>query len=791
MNKPNKIVISLFALLAWPMLLSAQENGLTIAGQFKQYHENAVNEKLFVHTDKNFYLVGEIVWFKVYYVDGNLHQPIDVSKLAYLEILDKNDKAVLQTKISLSEGSGNGSLYLPVSLNSGVYRLRVYTQWMKNFNADYFFEKPLTVVNSVRTLDAQTPLNASYDIGFFPEGGNLVQNIKTKLAFRITNQWGKGINSGGIVVNQNNDTMADFRTLKFGIGHFMFTPRAGDTCKAIIHINDTVIVYKLPSVQEQGYVMNINKEAESKLRVTVTTNIPSANTIQLLIHTRQAIKLSEEKILHNGTTDFIIDKNNLGEGISHFTIFNQAKQPVCERLYFIRPAKKLIIESSANQQQFSSREKVAVQVISKDETGKQVPADLSVSVYKVDEISSLQGSDISNYLWLTSELKGNIESPGYYFTGHTDEMEEAADNLMLTHGWRRFRWQDILNNGKPSFHFLPEFRAHIINAKITNTATGLPAPDVLAYLSVPGKRVQLYGSKSDAAGRLRFYTTDFVGANEILLQPDGKTEGSYKIEIVNPFSEKFSSAVLPAFELQDKIKDPLIDNNVSVQVQNVFSGDKLKQLYSPAVDSNGFYGAPDNSYTLDDYVRFSTMEEVLREYVQEVLVRRQKENFRLMISGGLENKVFLDDPITLFNGVPVFETNKIMQYDPHKVHRIEVVKRRYFYGSSVLNGIVNFTTYQPDPAMLSGLNAVVFDYEGVQFEREFYSPRYETREQLLGRMPDFRNVLYWSPAIRTNAQGKTEFSFYTSDQKGQYIVVLQGMSAEGSTGEELASFIVK
>ena len=185
------------------------------------------------------------------------------------------------------------------------------------------------------------------------------------------------------------------------------------------------------------------------------------------------------------------------------------------------------------------------------------------------------------------------------------------------------------------------------------------------------------------------------------------------------------------------------------------------------------------------------MEEVLREYVVEVLVRRQKETFRLIMSGGLENRVFLDDPLTLFNGVPVFDPNKIMQYDPLKIHKIEVVRRRYFYGPAIMNGIVNFVSFQPDPTMLSGLRAVVFDYEGVQLERQFYSPKYETPEQFASRAPDFRNVLYWSPGITTSADGKAEFSFYTSDQKGGFAVVVQGLNAEGKAGVKVFPINVK
>jgi hypothetical protein len=180
------------------------------------------------------------------------------------------------------------------------------------------------------------------------------------------------------------------------------------------------------------------------------------------------------------------------------------------------------------------------------------------------------------------------------------------------------------------------------------------------------------------------------------------------------------------------------------------------------------------------------MEEVLREYVYEVLVRRQKENFHFVVAD-VDNKIFLDDPFTLINGVPVFDPNKIIKYDPLKVKKIDIIKRKYFYGPLIMNGIVNFITYQPDPE----LNPSALEYEGLQYQREFYSPVYETPEQVSSHLPDFRNVLYWAPDVKTDAQGKAEINFYTSDIKGKYVAVLQGMNDDGRVGEKFISFEVK
>ncbi|MGZ5134444.1 MAG: hypothetical protein ACXWCG_04820, partial [Flavitalea sp.] len=638
-------------------------------------------------------------------------------------------------------------------------------------------------------LDEQPRTENSYEVGFFPEGGNLVENNESKIAFRISDRWGKGIDCKAVVVNRNNDTVARFQPLKFGIGHFKFTPATGQTYRAIINIEDSVVIHPLPTTQQQGYTMNLSSQDESKLRITVGTNISAATGVHLFVHTHQVIKISEQKPLSNGTAEFIIEKNKLGEGISHLTVFNEAGEPVCERLYFVRPTRKLSIEPTITSQQIKARSKVNVDVLTKDELKKEIPAVLSVSVYRAYSNEN-EEAGITEYFWLQSELRGKVESPGYYFSSPSAEVDDALDNLMLTHGWRRFLWPDVMNKISYTKKFVPELTGHVIHGKVTNTSTGLPGRDVIAYLSVPGSRVQLYSSKSDTDGQIRFYTSDFYGPNEILLQTDSRSDTTYRIELTNPFSEVFSSGPLPFFKLSDELKDPLIENNVSVQIQNAFSADKIRQFYAPSVDSSAFYGKPDNLYILDEYIRFSTMEEVLREYVAEVLVRRQKENFRLMIANN-RGELMLEDPVTLFNGVPVFETNKIMQYDPLKIKEIEVINGRYFYGPSVFNGIVNFTTYQPDPAMISGLNAVVFDYEGLQFTREFYSPVYETPEQLTSRLPDFRNVLFWSADIKTDLLGKAQIEFYTSDQKGRYIVILQGMNAEGRFGQQILSFEVK
>jgi hypothetical protein len=146
------------------------------------------------------------------------------------------------------------------------------------------------------------------------------------------------------------------------------------------------------------------------------------------------------------------------------------------------------------------------------------------------------------------------------------------------------------------------------------------------------------------------------------------------------------------------------------------------------------------------------------------------------------------DPLVLVDGVPIFNMNKVFAVDPLKVRKLEVVPYRYYYGPTELEGIFSFTTYKGD---LGGVEldprAVVIDYEGLQLQREFYSPVYDTEQQASSRIPDFRNLLYWTPTVNA-AEG---VSFYTSDQPGKYIGVVQGLTGNGDAASKAFTFEVK
>ena len=761
--------------------------------QYDPSHPDGLYEKIFVHTDKTVYLAGELIWFKIYQVDGYKHQPIDVSKVSYVEIISSEKKVVLQGKIEMNSGAGKGSFLIPPSLPSGNYLLRAYTNWMKNFSVAGYFEKQVTIINSLKRPDWKTITDPGYDLQVFPEGGNLVEGITSKVAFRITDQNGKGVDCSGLIVNQNNDTIAIIKTARFGIGNFTFTPKHGYAYRAILKVNNSTVSKELPAAYTKGYVMQLTAEENDQLRITVNTNNSvAASPVHLVVHKKQMIQIAMVSTIQSGKAVFNIDKRQCLDGISYFTLFDDSGKPLCERLYFKRPHQRLHINVSTDNSSYGTKQPVNVSVTTFGDTSRPLQADMSVSVFLVDSLQGADGADIFNYLWLDSELEGSVESLGYYSTTTGSEYDHAIDDLMLTHGWRRFDWDDTVTNKRPLLKYLPEYEGHLINGRVVHKRTGNPGRGITGFLSIPGQRFAFSNAVSDDEGHIRFVVKDFIGTEEVIVQTDHRKDSAYRIEIANPFSEALPSHSLTPFDLSEKHKNFLVTRSIGVQAQNFYLTDSIRRFLLPQYsDTTSFYGKPDKEYFLDDYTRFITMEEVLREFVTELRLRKQRDSFHFQVLNHPYKTFFDAEPLLLLDGVPVFDVNRIVSFDPLKIRKLDVITQRYYHGPMTNYGIVSYKTYEGD---LGGFqldpNALVVEYDGLQLQREFYSPVYSPDNKTQNRLPDFRNVLYWSPDVTTATNGKGQFSFYTSEITGTYAVVVTGITKNGFAGSSVTTFSV-
>ena len=277
------------------------------------------------------------------------------------------------------------------------------------------------------------------------------------------------------------------------------------------------------------------------------------------------------------------------------------------------------------------------------------------------------------------------------------------------------------------------------------------------------------------------------------MQAENRNDSLYKLDISNPFSEKFSGHPFPAFKLNQHLKDEIQFYSLGTQVQNVYLLENLIKFKIPMYkDSTAFYGQPDKKFFLDEYTRFNSMEEVVREYVTGISVRKRQNRFYFRIMND-QLKIFYDqDPLILLDGVPLFDATEVMAIDPLRIKKIEIVNRKYFLGSVVASGIFALYSYNNDMAGLQlNSHALILEYEGLQLQREFYSPKYDVANSSSKRLPDFRNVLIWEPNIVMDKTGGAQINFYSSDRKGKYMGVVEGISQNGLAGSTRFFFEVK
>lgn len=765
--------------------------------QFSSYNQYHAKEKIFVHTDKTFYLAGERIWFKAYITSISSNLPVNLSKVAYIELLNPENTPVLQTKINIDK-TGEGSILLPVSIATGKYILCAYTSWMKNFSTQYFYKQNIDIVNTIK--GSSLGFTTSYytqdtGINFYPEGGHLVAGLKSIVACKAIGKNGLGVSCNGIIINEKKEIEARFKTDSAGLSSFAFTPQPKTAYTILANIeNDSVSIPFKVAIKDKGYVMQLvsaHKEGDSLITILVKATATYNNLpVYLFVQSNGTFKqVLTAEIKDEGVT-FNINKNKLANGITHFTLFNTDTQPVCERLYFKHLQKAEQLHLQTIKETYTAREKVAVDILAIDNSADITDASLSMSVFLIDSLQQLNYADRTN---TPSGLDAFTEKTFDIINKKNNDFEKLTDNLMLTQRWNELEWDVILNNPKQEFTFLPEIEGQLIEGKITHTTSGLPAAGVTAYLSIPTKKFQFANAVSDNAGRIFFPVKDISGTTNIIVQTNINKDSGYSIEIKNPFFEHNKVQHNSTIQLPQSIKKQLLNRHIGMQADNTYDADN-KKIYAikPTEDEILFYGQPTHSFTLDAYTRFNTIDEVIREITTDVKIRKKDNRNYLRVFDKSKQVYFDTDPLVLLDGIPVFDIEKLVALNPLKIKRIDVVAAKFFTGSIENNGVVSFITYDGDLggySLDSGALSIKFD--GVQLQRKFYSPEYIDEQAKKSRTPDLRNVLLWQPNITLNKNLKTSYSFYTSDFKGTYAVVLQGVSQAGTPLSSKLLFTVK
>ncbi len=326
-----------------------------------------------------------------------------------------------------------------------------------------------------------------------------------------------------------------------------------------------------------------------------------------------------------------------------------------------------------------------------------------------------------------------------------------------------------------------EYNGHFVTGNVVDKLSGKPIRGVEVFLSVSGERFYFGKATSDEKGGILFDVGKPYGSQQVVVQLPFIKDSNAIVQIHSPYAvattlEKFDGTVL----FQGK-KNELEERVFYASIDKSFEKNRPTTFVLPHFnDSTVFYGRPDKTYFLDDYTRFNTMEEVLREYVVEVVLRKSNQQYKFSVLDIPNKKSFENNPLVLIDGVPTSDINKVVAFDPLKIKRMDIVSRKFFLGDQSYDGIVSFVTYNGDLAGFElDRQTLVIDYPGIPMKRQFNQVQYGDVESIKSRVPDLRVLLYWDPSVKIKKHQMQAFTFYTPDLVGDYIVEIRGVSENG------------
>ncbi len=761
------------------------------------YAEKFPQEKLYLQFDKKAYNPGERIWYKAYLFTG--FDPSPYSKNFYAELYDASGNLILRNSAPLNESTATGSFDLPSSFEGTRIRIRAYTTWMLNFDTSFVYIKDLRIIGS--SQDSLPHADSSPTIlNFFPEGGDLVAGIENNIAFKANDSFGHPRKVSGILYDQSGKALYNFNSTHDGMGSFLLVPDKSDVFyavwkdeKGIEHRTD------LPPVKTSGIVLRI-LNSNSKVVFSVSRPVENQAYQQVIViaHMNQQMvykaTVNLKDISMNGGN---IPTQQLPTGILQVTVFDINQLPLAERVCFINNGNynfegKLTVTAKSLQKR--GRNVVDVQIT---DTTKSKLA-IAITDAEVDGNRPMDDNIISSLL-LTGDLRGFVKDPYYYFQNNSDSLTRQLDLVMLTHGWRRFKWDDVIKGKTPVIKFPIEdylsLNAEVLGVPSSHIAKDESLNVIFQYkdsstkmLSVP----YINNSKFKLPG-LVFYDTALVFysfntnrnlSNEAaVIIKNGLYAGPRKIKsftmslpVWSPddslLVRKSRLVFAEIARLQDQ--DKKIQNLEVVTVRRRIKSDKekLDEQYSSGLFSGGNATIFDLQ---DDQSSYAGMDifTFLQGRVAGLQISNTQSPTPTLTWRGSSPGLYLNEFETdagSIKDIPVSNIAMVKVFSPGSAGVI---------GNST-GGIIAIymkkgSARKPDPT-IKGLDMVRM--AGYNLKREFYSPDY-----LINPEPetnDIRTTLYWNPNLQTNKVKRTiSIPFYNSDLTHKIRIILEGFNDDG------------
>jgi hypothetical protein len=749
-------------------------------------------EKLHLHFDRGVYSPGETIWFKAYLFTGVFPSPM--SKTLYAELLDDQGKLLDRRSAPMLQYGAAAAFDLPADLKAQTVYVRAYTRWMLNFDTAFLYVKAFPITNKAVKQPAAAVQTPAAFLQFFPEGGNLVTGIQSKVAFKATDNKGLPIAVKGEIVDNTGKKLGGFASVHDGMGYFMLLPEQGLQYKAVWKDQfgkpqETA----LPTSLSQGVVLKMDHLGD-KVNFAVQKSPGSPVQVVHVVaqHQQQLIYRAKASLSTRNDISGSIPLKDVPAGIVQVTVFDQNEMPLAERLVFANNDDYYFItDLNAPLKGFAKRAKNVIQIDVPD----TIACNLSISITDASlDPARKNEDDIFSHLLLTSDIKGYVHQPAYYFSG-SEQSAAHLDLVMLTNGWRRFRWEDALAGRFPQLKNLPEGylaiegkvsginRSSLVNKELTGVMESKVGRQFVSIPVTPDGNFRL--------DDMVFYDTlklyyQFNNDKDKILTSRGVF--SFRNSLYNEALRSKPEAVL-AYRPDSilAVKNATIsarrqeqdDANRKVQTLaavEVTAKQKTKEQKAEEQYVSGmFSGGNGNTFLIgDDPVAQSSMNvfNYLTGRVAGLRVSQAGGVVSLNWRGGAP-AVFLDemmvDAATVQN-IPMTDVAMIKVFNPPFLGAA---------GGGGANGAIAVYTKRGSGATqdIKGLDAATIT--GYSTVKEFYSPDYSKYEDATTDT-DYRKTLYWEPFVLTNKQNRRILlTFYNNDITNRIRVVVEGINLEG------------
>jgi len=772
-----------------------------------------VQEKVYLHLDKPYYSKGDDLWFKAYTVAGPNHTPTPLSENLYVELINEAQGEVIKRiTVYLNKGLGIGDFVMADSLAAGDYTVRAYTNWMRNFDEGFYFQKSIKLIDPIAPNVPAKLLSTESDPGvqvrFFPEGGELIAGVTSKIAFEIP-----GAEDGltGQIIDDNDNVISKLTISHEGLGSFSLKPIAGKNYFAQIDGNPTK--HALPSYRNDGFVLAVdNLSHPENIIVNVkTSDLPGVeNEAYLIAHTRGLVGFASKIEWKGREARVSIPRQDLASGLVHVTVFNNDWQPEAERLIFKRQKEESInISLTSDKEQYVFRDSTTIKLKLENENGEPLIGSFSMSVFDTTQISpSAFNDNIVSSIFLSSDIKGKIDSPNQYFDLNNPTADQDLDMLLMSRGWRRFVWKDILNEKFPETTFEVEQGFDITGKLQRRGSQKAVTKGSVRQIGTFNGLPSLEEATSKGNGSFEMKNLLYYEDISFIQAVDKKGKNNVELLLDSIISSPFNNSVAfgpAAYKKPMIVDEDFIERSKERKIiDSVFSFENVTDLGTVVVQgtkndvvsanisrglvfNRGEYGL-DVTDLMAKGQKFRNALYLLQGRIPGItIIPGQSGEPTVLMTRKVESFVNPDPPILYLLDDAQTSLAAITAIPAELIARVEVLKGMRasgIYGASGNGGAIAFYTKTPAEfdayyAELAKNNVYVSKNSkrlegGYYSSREFYGPDY-SEEKFEHTKPDHRDLIHWAPMVFTDANGEASVTFYNADLSTTVQVNLEGI----------------